>query len=58
MENGIKRAHRGSPVRGSEAMALVALLQFAETLQLNVKSAIKEDSDWFRRFMALSELVY
>ncbi|KAL8538171.1 hypothetical protein ACS0TY_000217 [Phlomoides rotata] len=57
VENGIKRAHRGFPVSGSEAMALVALLQFAETLQLNVKTAIKEDSDWFRRFMPLSELI-
>lgn len=42
---------------GSEAMALVALLRLAETLQLNVKAAIKEDSDCFRRFMPLSELV-
>ncbi|KAL0299741.1 UNVERIFIED_CONTAM: Endonuclease MutS2 [Sesamum radiatum] len=37
-------------------MALVTLLQFADALQLNVKAAIKEDSDWFRRFMPLSEM--
>ncbi|KAK4384794.1 Endonuclease MutS2 [Sesamum angolense] len=31
---------------------------FAEdALQLNVKAAIKEDSDWFRRFMPLSEMI-
>ncbi|KAL0299738.1 UNVERIFIED_CONTAM: Endonuclease MutS2 [Sesamum radiatum] len=56
VESGIKCARRGFPVSGSEAMALVTLLQFADALQLNVKAAIKEDSDWFRRFMPLSEM--
>ena len=57
VETGIKCARRGFPVSGSEAMALVVLLRLAETLQFNVKAAIKEDSDWFVRFMPLSELV-
>ncbi|KAL0304472.1 UNVERIFIED_CONTAM: Endonuclease MutS2, partial [Sesamum radiatum] len=57
VETGIKCARRGFPVSGSEAMALVTLLQFADALQLNVKAAIKEDSDWFRRFMPLSEMI-
>ncbi|KAL0317936.1 UNVERIFIED_CONTAM: Endonuclease MutS2 [Sesamum angustifolium] len=57
VESGIKCARRGFPVSGSEAMALVTLLQFADALQLNVKAAIKEDSDWFRRFMPLSEMI-
>lgn len=57
VETGIKCARRGFPVSGSEAMALVVLLRLAETLQLNVKTAIKEDSDWYTRFMPLSELV-
>lgn len=57
VETGIKCARRGFPVSGSEAMALVVLLRLAETLQLNVKTSIKEDSDWYTRFMPLSELV-
>ncbi|XP_011075908.1 uncharacterized protein LOC105160289 [Sesamum indicum] len=57
VESGIKCARRGFPVSGSEAMALVTLLQFADALQLNVKAAIKDDSDWFRRFMPLSEMI-
>ncbi|KAG6417353.1 hypothetical protein SASPL_119507 [Salvia splendens] len=57
VETGIKCARRGFPVSGSEAMALVVLLRLAETLQFNVKAAIKEDSDWFMRFMPLSELI-
>ncbi|KAL0400541.1 UNVERIFIED_CONTAM: Endonuclease MutS2 [Sesamum latifolium] len=35
VESGIKCARRGFPVSGSEAMALVTLLQFADALQLN-----------------------
>lgn len=57
METGIKRARKGFPVSGSDAMALVAMLEFAEALQLNVKAAVNADSDWFMRFMPLSELV-
>ncbi|KAL3630745.1 hypothetical protein CASFOL_023729 [Castilleja foliolosa] len=57
VETGLKCARSNFPLSGSEAMALAALLQFAEGLQLNVKSAIKEDSDWFRKFMPLSELI-
>ncbi|KAL1557727.1 endonuclease MutS2-like [Salvia divinorum] len=57
VETSIKCARRGFPVSGSEAMALVVLLRLAETLQFNVKAAMKEDSDWFMRFMPLSELI-
>ncbi|PIN22927.1 hypothetical protein CDL12_04364 [Handroanthus impetiginosus] len=57
VETAIKCARRGFPVSGNEALALVTLLQFAEALQLNVKAAIKEDSEWFTRFMPLSELI-
>ncbi|KAL8049362.1 hypothetical protein ABFX02_06G016600 [Erythranthe guttata] len=57
VETGIIRARKGVAVTGSEAMALSGLLKFAEGLQLNVKAAIKADSDWFMRFMPLSELV-
>lgn len=53
----IQCARRDSPVSGSEAIALAALLQFAEGLQSNVKSAIKQDADWYQRFMPLTEVV-
>ncbi|XP_073039574.1 uncharacterized protein [Primulina eburnea] len=53
----IRCAHRGSPVSGSEAMALLALLQFAEMLQLNIKAATKEDSAWYGRFLPLSAMI-
>lgn len=44
-------------MEGIEAMAVVALLELADTLQLNLKGAIKEDSDWYGRFMPLTEMV-
>ncbi|XP_073125722.1 uncharacterized protein [Henckelia pumila] len=53
----IRCAQRGSPVSGSEALALLALLQFAEMLQLNIKAATKEDSDWYGRFLPLSAMI-
>lgn len=43
---------------GYEALAVVSLLEFAETLQYCLKLAIKEDVDWHGRFMPLTDLVY
>lgn len=57
MKSGLQCALRGFPVTGSEAMAIVTLLQFAEALQLNMKAALKDDQDWYQRFMPLSEMV-
>ena len=42
---------------GNEAMAVVSLLECAENLQINLKAALKEDADWYRRFMPLTEVV-
>ncbi|XP_028116081.1 uncharacterized protein LOC114313858 isoform X5 [Camellia sinensis] len=56
VKSAIQHAQRGLPVNGSEAMAIVALLQFAENLQLNLKAAIKEDTEWYQRFMPLAEM--
>lgn len=53
----MQHARRGLHVGGNEALALVVLLQFAETLQFNVKAAIKDDADFLQRFMPLSEKV-
>ncbi|XP_071911669.1 uncharacterized protein [Coffea arabica] len=57
VKSAIQCAKRDSPVTGSEAMALVALLQFAEALQFNLKAAVKQDADWYQRFMPLSEKI-
>ncbi|KAF5960268.1 hypothetical protein HYC85_001477 [Camellia sinensis] len=57
VKSAIQHGQRGLPVNGSEAMAIVALLQFAENLQLNLKAAIKEDTEWYQRFMPLAEMI-
>ncbi|KAI8565174.1 hypothetical protein RHMOL_Rhmol03G0240400 [Rhododendron molle] len=54
VKSAIQHAQGGQPVDGSEAMATVALLLYAETLQYYLKSAIKEDAEWYQRFMPLS----
>ncbi|MQL95488.1 hypothetical protein Taro_028158 [Colocasia esculenta] len=46
VKSAINRASRGLPVNGTEAIAISSLLEFAEALQMTVKTAIKEDSDW------------
>ncbi|CAN4089432.1 unnamed protein product [Withania somnifera] len=53
----IKVARRGLPVSGIEAMNVVVLLQFVEILQSNVKAAIKQDAEWYQRFMPLTEMI-
>lgn len=53
----IRSARRGLPVSGTEAMNIVALLQVAEMLQSNVKAAIKQDTEWYQRFMPITEMV-
>ncbi|KAE8077579.1 hypothetical protein FH972_016132 [Carpinus fangiana] len=55
VKSAIQQAQRSLAVNGNEAMAVAALLQLAETLQLNLKAAIKENADWYGRFMPLTE---
>ncbi|XP_022762702.1 uncharacterized protein LOC111308555 isoform X3 [Durio zibethinus] len=55
--SAIKHARRGLPLEANEAMAVLSLLLFIEALQLNLKITIKEDSDWYKQFMPLSELI-
>ncbi|XP_056160291.1 uncharacterized protein LOC130134382 isoform X1 [Syzygium oleosum] len=57
VKSAIQRARRDSPMSGHEAIAVASLLQFADTLQLNLRAAIKEDADWHGRFMPLSEVI-
>lgn len=42
---------------GKEAVAIATLLQFADMLQFNLKTAIQEDADWSTRFMPLTKVV-
>ncbi|KAL1823978.1 hypothetical protein ACET3Z_010756 [Daucus carota] len=57
VKSAMQHARRGLHVGGNEAIAIVGLLEFAETLQLNVKAAIKDDADWLKRFMPLAEMI-
>ncbi|XP_027369144.1 uncharacterized protein LOC113874979 [Abrus precatorius] len=57
VKTAIQHARRSMPVSGSEAWAVVALLQCADTLQGDLKAAIKEDKDWHSRFMPLTEVI-
>ncbi|GMN44264.1 hypothetical protein TIFTF001_013457 [Ficus carica] len=57
VQSGIRHARRSLPVDGSEAMAVVSLLQYADALQVGLKAALKEDADWYRRFMPLTEVI-
>ncbi|KAJ8554214.1 hypothetical protein K7X08_024892 [Anisodus acutangulus] len=57
VKTAIQIARRGFPVSGTEAMNVVALLQFVEMLQSNVKAAIKQDAEWYQRFMPLTEMI-
>ncbi|XP_031280212.1 uncharacterized protein LOC116138656 [Pistacia vera] len=57
VKSAVQHSRRGLPLRGDEALAVVSLLQFLENLQLNLKAAVKEDAEWYTRFMPLSELI-
>ncbi|KAK7301021.1 hypothetical protein RJT34_11876 [Clitoria ternatea] len=57
VQTAIQHARRSVPQIGSEARAVLALLQCAETLQGDLKAAIKEDKDWHDRFMPLTEVI-
>ncbi|CAI9087015.1 OLC1v1020968C1 [Oldenlandia corymbosa var. corymbosa] len=57
VELAIQCAKRDSPVSAQEAVAVLALLQFMESLQFNLKAAIKRDSECYQRFMPLSQRI-
>ncbi|XP_006493484.2 uncharacterized protein LOC102631445 isoform X5 [Citrus sinensis] len=58
VKSAIREVRRASPLRPNEALAVVALLQFSETLQLSLRAAIKEDADLYIRFMPLTQMLY
>lgn len=45
-------------MRADQALEVASLLRFFETLQIDLKAAIKQDGDWYKRFMPLSEMVF
>lgn len=57
VKSAIQNVRRGLPVDGSEALAVLVLLQFADNLKLGLTTAIKEDEEWYTRFMPLSEVI-
>ncbi|KAK9204754.1 hypothetical protein WN943_015018 [Citrus x changshan-huyou] len=57
VKSAIREVRRASPLRPNEALAVVALLQFSETLQLSLRAAIKEDADLYIRFMPLTQMI-
>lgn len=57
VKSAIEHAQRSLPMDGNEALAIATLLQFADILQFNLNTAIKEDADWSTRFMPLTEVV-
>ncbi|KAF8379854.1 hypothetical protein HHK36_029303 [Tetracentron sinense] len=57
VKSAIRHALRGLPVDGNEALAVAGLVQFAETLQFNLKAAFKQDTDWYKRFMPLTRVI-
>ncbi|XAR52127.1 hypothetical protein NMG60_11020036 [Bertholletia excelsa] len=57
VKSAMEHAQRSWPVDGSEAMAVVALVQLAENLQYNLKTAIKKDAEWYPRFLPLSKMI-
>ncbi|RWW08058.1 hypothetical protein GW17_00028530 [Ensete ventricosum] len=57
VKSAITRVSRGSLIDGVEAVAVVGLIQLAETLQNTLKAALKEDAEWYNRFMPLTQMV-
>ncbi|XP_068635068.1 uncharacterized protein [Aristolochia californica] len=57
VKSAIDRASRGLPMNGVEALAVGNLLQLADILQSSLKASIKEDADWYNRFLPLSEAI-
>ncbi|KAL5568066.1 hypothetical protein UlMin_024641 [Ulmus minor] len=57
VQSAIRNARRSLPVEGNEALAVASLLEYADALQISLKAALKEDADWYRRFMPLTEMI-
>ncbi|KAG9455373.1 hypothetical protein H6P81_008277 [Aristolochia fimbriata] len=57
VKSAVDRASRSLHMNGVQALAVANLLQLADVLQSSVKAAVKEDADWYSRFLPLSEII-
>ncbi|KAF8102869.1 hypothetical protein N665_0191s0019 [Sinapis alba] len=57
VESGIRNARRRMSLRADQALEVASLLCFFDNLQLDLKAAIKQDGDWYKRFMPISEMI-
>ncbi|KAL6641294.1 hypothetical protein ACP70R_019475 [Stipagrostis hirtigluma subsp. patula] len=57
VESAIHCVSGGAVLKGLEAMAVASLMQFVESLQVNIKAAMKQDEDSHSRLTPLTETV-
>ncbi|KAH9321779.1 hypothetical protein KI387_016418, partial [Taxus chinensis] len=57
VKSAINRLERGLAIDGKEALAIAVLLQFSDGLKNTLKRALKEDEQWYIRFMPLTEMI-
>ncbi|KAL6903546.1 hypothetical protein ACP4OV_004359 [Aristida adscensionis] len=57
VESAIHCASGGAIIKGLEATAVASLMLFVESLQVNIKAAMKQDEDSQSRFMSLTETI-
>lgn len=57
VESAINCVSGGAVIKGQEAMAVVSLMLFVESLQVAIKAAIKQDEDSHNRLVPLTETI-
>ncbi|TVU32050.1 hypothetical protein EJB05_23766, partial [Eragrostis curvula] len=57
VESAIHCVSGGAVIKGLEAIAVAVLMLFVESLQINIKAAMKQDEDSHNRLMPLTETV-
>ncbi|VAH05208.1 unnamed protein product [Triticum turgidum subsp. durum] len=55
VESAINCVSGGSVIKGQEAMAVVSLMLFVESLQVTIKAAMKQDEDSYNLLLPLTE---
>ncbi|VAH05210.1 unnamed protein product [Triticum turgidum subsp. durum] len=57
VESAINCVSGGSVIKGQEAMAVVSLMLFVESLQVTIKAAMKQDEDSYNLLLPLTETI-
>uniref|UniRef100_A0A0E0M9J8 DNA mismatch repair proteins mutS family domain-containing protein n=1 Tax=Oryza punctata TaxID=4537 RepID=A0A0E0M9J8_ORYPU len=57
VESAIRGVSGGAVIKSQEAMAIVSLMLFVESLQVTIKAAMKQDNDSHERLMTLTETI-